>query len=170
MSGEDMQHEPIYLRPSRRPQLVRVLVTLLLPAAALVLAGAPVWLFMNGDARRWSDDVRVTARSSRAPVSHRSPTGQPDHLRFDVGSRGRLSDRGRGQRSLRRPGVPEAGGTVSARLVDDDQALTGFHGFLLHWALASPYLTSAGLGLRAARARTDPVRSTVATATDLPDA
>ncbi len=148
MTDDGLPHEPIYLRPSTRPRLVRVLVTLLLPAAALVLAGGPVWFFMHGDAQGWSDDVRVTVRvEPGATCREGPPPGNPTtcDATWVTGSgrvvEGEVSDQYGG------PDVPTDGGSVDARMVDDDRALTGFHVVFLTWALVSPYLTGAGLGL-----------------------
>ncbi|MGA8256940.1 MAG: hypothetical protein WB767_10235 [Nocardioides sp.] len=146
--NDEQPHEPIYLRPSPRPLLVRVLVTLLLPAVALVLAGAPVWFFMHGDAQGWQSNVRVTVRvEPDARCRTGPPPGNPTtcDATWETGNgrvvEGQVSDRYGGS------DIPTGGGTIEARIVDDELAMTGFQVVLLHWALVSPYLTGAGVGL-----------------------
>lgn len=146
--SEELPREPIHLRPPARPRLARALVSLLLPAIALVFAGAPVWFFMHGDAAGWADEVRVTARvEPGATCREGPPPGNP--LTCDATWESASGELIEGEVSDRYGGtaVPADGGAVAARTVAEDRALTGFHSVFLCWALISPYLTAAGVGL-----------------------
>lgn len=135
-----MEDRPLNLRPSSRPRLTWWLVRVAAAGCALVLLGAPVWLFMHGAAAGWQDRDEVTVA---VPEDSRCRTGPPPGSPRTCeatwpGGSGDVSDRYGGPR-------PEPGAQVEARVVGDELALTGYSRLLLGWALAAPYLTVVGL-------------------------
>ncbi|MCD4524131.1 hypothetical protein [Nocardioides sp. cx-173] len=131
---------PLNLRPSRRPGLMRALVVALVAACAAVLLGTPVWVFMHGSAEGWVEDRPVTAVVAHDARCRVGPP--PEEARTCAATWGS----GEGDVSDRYGGpAPMQGERVEARAVGDGLALTGFHPVLLGWAVASPYLTLAGL-------------------------
>lgn len=153
---------PGFLREPDRPGLVRLLNVLAVAGALLVLLGAPVWWQMGGTARGWSDDRTVTVsvpddtECRTGPPPGRPQTCTASWLDEGRSVEGEVSDRYGGR-------APAAGEDVEARVVDDGGpalAFTGYHPFLLRWALAAPWLTGVGLLLLAGGAaglvRTDP--------------